>query len=474
MAGILKNTSIYAFGIMIPQIAGFFLLPVYTKFLTPSDYGIVSSMQVLSTIFLVLMTLSLDRSITRLYFDFKSEQEKRDFLGTITISIFTISIIVLALIFIFKGVVEKIYKSVDFYPFYFYLILTVFFTTYSLIPKLYYQVNEKPGKFVMITLSQFLLSTGFILWYVVIKKDGAEGMLKGNLMASIVILPVMIYVSVRSINFRFRSKIFKESVAFSLPMIPGFLSAWLLNQSDRVFIERYLGLNEVGIYSLAYKLASIVTIVSSAFNSAYSPIFYKLANTESAKTAKEKLSKFNNIFIIIIMILTFLLIFYSKEGVLIFFNPKYAAGYKLIPIVALAMLIGQSQGIYNLMIYQEKKVIQMVLIGVLGGITNLPLNFLLIPKMGAYGAALATLIAFFIMYVAALLYSKKCYYIPLNWRAISKVGIGLIIIYFSSEMLLGSVSIYWSLIIKTFICLGILTYAFFKYYKKLKALLIKY
>ena len=117
---IIKNTSLYTLGNILPQAAGFILLPIYTRYLTPADYGIVSSMQVLSTILAVFFTLAIDRSIFRLYFDYKIEKAKRDYLGTITISLFFISISVLLLLFIFRGIVGQIFKSIELYPCYFY------------------------------------------------------------------------------------------------------------------------------------------------------------------------------------------------------------------------------------------------------------------------------------------------------------------------------------------------------------------
>ncbi|GAB4284877.1 MAG: hypothetical protein Kow0068_10060 [Marinilabiliales bacterium] len=77
MIKFLKNTSLYTIGNIIPQIANFFLLPLYTNYLSPADYGIVQSMQVLSAILIVFFTLAIDRAVYRLYFDFKTENEKK-------------------------------------------------------------------------------------------------------------------------------------------------------------------------------------------------------------------------------------------------------------------------------------------------------------------------------------------------------------------------------------------------------------
>jgi len=87
MNKLVKNTAVYSIGQILPQAVGFILLPIYTHFITPADYGIVSSMAVLQTILAIFFTLCLERSIVRLYWDYKTENDKKDFFGTITISI---------------------------------------------------------------------------------------------------------------------------------------------------------------------------------------------------------------------------------------------------------------------------------------------------------------------------------------------------------------------------------------------------
>lgn len=469
MSKIVKNTSLYSLGNILPQAAGFILLPIYTRYLTPADYGIVSSMQVLSSVLAVFFTMAVDRSIYRLYFDYKSDKAKKDYLGTITISLFFISISVLLLLIIFSSFVGQIYKSIEFYPFYLYAILTAFFAVFAIVPKIYFQLNEKAGKFVTISIVQFLLSTGFVLWFIIVKKAGAAGMLEGSMLANIVISPIVVYISLRTINFTFKLQILKESLSFSLPMIPGLLSAWILNLSDRVFIERYFDLHDVGIYSLGYKIAGLVLIFTSAFNLAYGPVFYKLANSEDQKIAKKELYQYNNIYIIILIMVTFMIALFSKEAIYMLLDHKYFEAYKIVPIITFAYLISQVSNLFNLMIYQEKKVTRLMLIGVIGAAINILLNFILVPKFGAYGAAYATVFSFIWVSVLSFLYAKKCYFVPINWKQISVIFIPLFLTVFLFVFIVN-INIYLSLTIKILICVLIGLLLIKKYYLQVKAI----
>ena len=429
MSKILKNTSLYTLGNVLPQLGGFILLPIYSHYLTPGDYGIVSSMQVLVAVFMLFFTLALDRSIYRLYFDYKTEKEKRDYLGTVTISMFLISCIFLLLLFVFKEYVSLIYKNIDFHPYYSFAILTAFFTTFSIIPKIYFQVNEKAGKFVLISISQFILNTSYLLWFIVFKTEGAAGMLKANMLAAITLLPILIYISIKIINFTIDFQILKKSLFFSAPIIPGIITSWILSLSDRIFIERYINLSEVGIYSVGSKISALILILSSGFYLAYNPFFFKIASSESQLKAKKKLAIYNNYFSIAIISTVFIVIIFSKEVIYFLLDEKYFEAYKIVPIIGLGYLISNITGIFNLMIYQEKKVIKLMWISIIAAPSNLLLNFILIPNFGINGAAVSTLISFFIVFLLTWKTSKEYYYIPLKFKQLGLLFMTLMIIF---------------------------------------------
>ena len=468
----IKNTSFYALGNVLPQAVGFLLLPIYTHYLTPEDYGIVSSMQVLNTILIILFTLAVDRSVYRLFFDYNTEKDRRAYLGTITISIFIISVIILALLFAFNNVVSTIYSSINFYPFYVYAILTSFFTVFSLVPKIYFQINEKALMFVSISIVQFLLNTGFVLFFIVHMKLGAKGMLEGNVIANAILVPFFLWITYKTVSLKFNIEILKASLKFSLPMIPSLLSAWVLNLSDRVFIERYFNLHDVGVYSLGYKIAGIVLIFTGAFNMAYNPVFYQLANSEKQKKAKETLRNYNFIYILVILIIVFIITLFSKDVVVLFLDANYIEAYKIIPIIALGYLISQASGIFNLMIYQEKKTQAVMIITIVSALINIGLNFLLIPYFGIYGAAYATVLSFLVVFIFSFFYAKRCYYIPVEWRRLGVIFSLFLAIYYVFSV--TEVNVLYLFIVKIIVIFLIMVFILKRYSVQIKNMLSDY
>ncbi len=469
MSRIIKNTSFYTIGNILPQAVSFFLLPIYTRYLTPADYGIVSSLQVLTSILTILFTLAIDRSVYRMYFDHKTEADKKDYLGTITIALILVSTIVLLIIFVFRSAVGQIYKSIEFYPYYVFAILAAFFSILQVVPKIYYQVNEKAEKFVLISFAQFLLNAGFTLYFVVGKLDGAAGMLKAELVANIIIAPLVIYISYKTINFKFNSKFFFKSLKFSAPLIPGLLSAFVLNLSDRIFIERYFTLSDVGIYSLGYKIAGLIGVFASSFLLAYGPVFYKHANSEDQNMAKERIAKYNQVYMLVVIMISFLITIFSKEAIILLLDQKYRESYKIVPIIAFSYIVMQITGLFNMMIYQNKKSVALMIIGLTSAGLSILINFLLIPTYGLYGAAFATVLSFIIVFLMTWKYAIKCYYIPLEWEKIAIVLIPLIAITILFQYILN-VNIYLMLAIKVLTCSLLLIVFYKRNYSQLKAL----
>ena len=417
--------------------------------------------------------MCLEWSIYRLYWDNKTESAKRDFLGTITISIAAIAFSILGLLFIFQHYVGLIYKSINFYPFYLYAILIGFISIFSLIPRIYFQLKERAGIFVTLSISQFIINSSLILWFIIAAREGAAGYFKGQLIGASLLLPVYLYIGYRIINFNFRFSILKESLFFSLPLIPTIMCAWILNLSDRIFIERYFSLEEVGIYSLGYKIAGLVLIASGAFNMAYSPVFFKLANTDEQSQVRKTLDKYNHAYLMIIVLMSFSIAFFSKEVIILAFDSRYTGAHLFVGLISLAYLLSGTGGITGKYFMQSKKMKENLIIAILCAGTNIILNFLLIPVFGAYGAAYATILSFVLGFILSYLYTKRyCFFIPFQWsRLIPLVGILISVFLFFQYVLVLDVVV--SLIVKVII-VGIASLFFMrKYYSQIRVMLAK-
>lgn len=464
MTKVVRNTLIYTLGNILPQAVAFLLLPIYTKHLPPSEYGIVNSMLVIQAFLAILFSFALDRSIIRLFWDYKNENDKKVFLGTISISIIAISILFLFLSLLFRDVLQKVFTDIKFYPYYFYTIITTFCFNLSLLSKNFYRLKNQANKYFILSAFELILITGFILWFIVSKEEMGLGVIKGKMIGFLILSPIYIVIVLRHIRIKFKWEMLKNALSFTLPIIPTLVAAWMIGQSDKIFIADYLSLEDVGIYSLSKRIASLIALVAGAFMLAYHPLYFEIANSDNQVRAKNKLYKYNNIFILSIIFISFLVVFFSKEMIYLFLNERYHESYKYIPWIAIAVLFGSvSSTTLGASFQQSKKMKQDMYIGIFAAVMTVGLYFLLISNFKLYGMIFATTLASITIFIIAYIYAKKkCFFIPINWKYVIRLVFCLSFLYMFFEYIVMFNLIYMFLLkIITILILLLITFRFY-------------
>lgn len=421
MSKILKNTVIYSVGQVLPQAIGFLLLPLYIRYLSPTDYGILASMQLLQVIICIFLTLSMDRAIYRLYYDYKTENERKFFVGSLFCSIVIISSFVTAMLFICGSWLQKVFESISFHPYYTYMILTSYLSVFSYLPLAVLMIREKAMHYIAITLSKFILDTVLQVYFITVAQRGAEGQLFATFISGAFYLFVYLWVQHKYIIYKLDFTILRPVLSFALPILPNLLASWILNLSDRIFIEKNFSLAEVGIYSLSSKLASIIVILSGGFLSAYTPVFYRVAAEETRMHGDNILSEYNMIHVGILLLSGTFVSIFSAEIVSFLGNVAYGETRYILPLLAVANIISQGTGVYNLCIYQAKKSYYVMYITFVVALFSVGSNYFLIPKFGVYGAAVGAILVAAGMFVLTYWFAQKSYFVDISWGKGRKV-----------------------------------------------------
>lgn len=428
---ILKNTTLYTIGNVLPSVLSFVLLPFYTHYLNPSSYGIIQSMELLKSFLVIFMSLGLRNAINRLSFEY-TEEQKKYFYGTILITISISSLIlVISNIFIISDKLNMIFESIPFYPFYVYTIIISAIQAFSFLPLAYFVVEQKVNHFIFFSVGQFLVDALLKIYFISFRHMGVEGYLLSTLISLSFFIPSYLIVMRKDVKLKFNFQYFKDSISYSLPLIPVSLSSLIMNLSDRVFIERYFHLHELGIYSMGYKIAGVILILTSAFRLAYDPIYFRVMKTKNNNLEFEKnklkIKSYNTLYALMIILVGLLIILYSREVVVLLLDDKYYQSYLIIPIITISYIVGKIGEIDNLTIYQAKKTKLMMNIILSSALLNIILNFLFIRSYGMYGAAVATLISTLFLNQIRRYFTKQIMQIGFYFKPISISGVVLLV-----------------------------------------------
>ncbi|MGH4123174.1 MAG: oligosaccharide flippase family protein [Clostridium sp.] len=471
---LIKNSVIYTIGDLLPKVISVFMIPIYTNpaILSISQKGIVDLIMPVGSIFTTFYLLGLDAALSRFYYSDKDEEKRKVLISTLWIFLFAYTLILSVCLIIFgRGLSKLVFKNVPFDPFFKLMIVNCFFSTFSVMPLTLFRMKEQAFKFGICNILTTVLNVSFFIYFVVFLKQGATGNIKGYILCNFVFAILYLVLTFKDLKCKFSVPILKESLKYGIPLIPHAIGGWVLNVSDRWFIDRYRDLKQVAIYGLAYQIGSLLDFLVGALNKAYVPFFFKtIDENENAKTIFEDILKYYSV---LILSLGLGIAMFSKEVIILLARGKvYMVAYKIIPIIILVSVV---HGYYFMSvnsIFYAKKTKFLATVTAISAVINIVLNFIFVPKYGMYAAAYTTLVAYLFSSIATYIVAQKCYYIKWHWKVIimnMAICLGTYLI-----SMIGFGNVFINIIYKTVIYVGyisvlfmfkILSFDKFLYYK---------
>ena len=424
-----KHTAIFGVGDVAQKIVGFLLLPVYMRCLTPEDYGILALLGVISMIFGNLILQGIPTACFRAYsFDYsKDEGAQKEVISSAYSYLLVVSFVFFSILFLLAPFISDIaFKRGDFSLFLRIVFVTDFLGCASNIPFVILRARLLSALASGIAVTRVIVGSTLIIWFVVFKDMKVEGILIANLlMASLLfftspLIPIIIH---RSFSLRISLNKLREMLAFGLPFIPGTFAMWLLSATDRYFLEHFSARSELGLYSLGFTFASIISFIFiQPFNRTWPAIFYPKAQEPDAK---KTFSRFPTYFLLIGSLLGLCVILGAEHVIKIMGPKQYWSAYKVVPILIMSILIGVGglQSLMNIGIFLEKKTKYAPLIVSCGAVLNILFNALLVPRYGMMGAAIATVISSACMVAITIKINQKVYPVSYEYRRIGHLSI---------------------------------------------------
>lgn len=409
---VFKNTFVYTGSSVINRAIPFFLLPIMTRYLTPNDYGIVATFNVLFAVMVIFVGLNMGGAITVNYFKLKKE-ELIEYIGNVFIILFFNFLLIFVVVFFFRTYLSNVIK----FPVKWILILTIvaLFQSVFTINLGLWQVEQKSFPYGLFQISKTILNVILSLIFVVVLTWGWQGRLLGVVITSIVFVLLSIFVLFkrRYIKFSFNKKYIKDALFFGVPLIPHALGGCLMTSIDRIFINSMVGVDATGIYTVGYQVGTIVSSLTYSFLLAWTPFLYKKLNENNYST-KKKIVKFTYLYDACVLFFALALSFIAPYFLKFFVSDVFYSSYKYVLWISLGYAF---QGMYFMVvdyIFYVKKTYILAWATFSSAVINIVLNYFFIKANGAIGAAQATTITFFVQFIIVWISSAKVYKMP--WK----------------------------------------------------------
>ena len=395
---LLKNTVIFSIGNFGTKIISFFLVPLYTNILTTREYGTVDLIYTIGMVLVPLLTLNIGESIMRFALDKDADCDKIMSTG-ITILIFGAIIGLLIL------PIANLFESVSNYSIYIYLYtLTLAFSQIFLC---YLRGKEFLLKYSIGNIIQSLTIAIFNIIFLIGMKKGIEGYLMAYILANVCTGlygfwagKVNLVIKKYSIDI----ELSKNMIKYSVVLIPNSFMWWIMNSSDRMMVSAMISVTANGVYAVAYKIPTLLSTITTIFNQAWS--YSAIREDESEDKAEYNNRVYENLVTIVIVVATGLLMI-MKPFLSVYVGKEYYTAWHYVPYLIVGFVFMTLGSFIATSYTVHKDSMGFLISGTVGAIINLILNFILIPMMGVSGAAFATCISYFGVFVYRIKDTQK-------------------------------------------------------------------
>lgn len=392
-----KNTAIFTIGNLATKIISFFLIPLYTNVLTTSEYGTVDLVATVATVAIPILTLNIMESVMRFNLDKDADKDK----------ITKVGIVILFAALVFGSILIPITDSFSVLSgmgvyVYFYCITSAASQIF---------LCDLRGKELLVQYSlgnviNTLLIAIFNIVFLIGLKMGICGYLLAYILANLSVFFYSLFVGkgYKAIRAEIDKKKMREMLKYSVVLIPNSFMWWIMNSSDHLMITSMIGVSANGIYAISYKLPTLISTFTGIFNQAWS---YSAIKEDAAEDISDYTNQVFKSMIGIIMLIGLGIMTFIKPFLKIYVSADYYIAWKYTPFLTMGCVYLTLASFMSTSYTVHKDSKGFLLSGSFGAALNIFLNWILIPIIGVYGAALATCISYIAVFIFRLFHTRK-------------------------------------------------------------------
>ncbi len=419
MLKLLRSSLLYSLSDLSLRMIGFFLVPIYTRVLTPDDYGIISYSTALGQIVSPIVGLGLVGTLPVLYHGYAGEERKR-LTSTIVNLTLVYALAATVLLSVLGYLLGDWLGGVPFLPYILLTLWALFFTSLYYVPLGIYNMEERSISYALYSIGLGTVNVMLNMLLVVGLRGGAVGALWGSFITGVVGLVVVVIVTRGDYLPVLDWDKARLALGMALPALPHLFSGNVWRFADRFFLTGYVALSVTGVYSLAVTLSSIVLNVLGGATTALNPLFYRRAYAGDP-LLPQTWARLTSLFTFGAAMVGLGLAVMGPELVQLLAPPTYHGATQYLPVLVVGQLL---VGLYWLVApavgFTRKTWIYPVA-SIPAAVANVVLNVLLVPRLGADGAAWAMTGSAFLQLAVFGLLAQHHYPVPYEYRQLAKV-----------------------------------------------------
>ena len=422
--GIGRDAMVYGTADALGKLVSIITAPILTRIFTPDDYGVISLMQTVVGVFVLLAGLNLGSGTYYYFFRAKSPEDQDVVLSTAIYFTSSLSLLLAIGAWLAAPAVAEVLQPVaaeglrhtshDYVAYLRILSIGIFFGMMETQFNSYLRMTRQPKRFMALSLVKLGLTVGLVLYLVVYLRLGIEGSLWAGVLATVVTALLGSTFVMHRYRAGFSRECFVKLMGYAMPQFPAVVIGWGMLQLNRLFLNEYATLTQLGYYSIATQIASVVLLLLSSFRMAYDPFALSIINRPDAD---HTYARMYTAFSVGFAVLGATFALFAKPVLLILTPAAYHAGYAVTPLLVFAFVIQGANNVLGVGIWISERTSFTSWAQLIAFVANIAANFLLIPRYGAMGAAGALAIGMATQGIAYYAFGQRLHPIPFAfWR----------------------------------------------------------
>ncbi len=417
---LLRHSAIYGLGSIVARVIAVLLLPLYTRYLSPRDYGLIETLVALSAVLTALVAQGMKSAFFRFYFD--SEEKSRRLLVVRTAFWYVLvasSAVLVAGVALARPISWLLFGTGGHGR----LVMAAFVglwaaLNYEQLTSLF-RVEQRSTSYVVATLANVAITIGATVLLVVGLHKGPVGVLVGNFTGTLAVYGVLLARSRHALGLQFDRSLYRAMNRFGLPLVPSALALWLTNFSDRFFLIKLADAHEVGLYSIGVRVASAIVLLLTAFRLAWPAFAYSIEDDREAQRT------YSFVLTYVVYVTCWLALALGLLAPWILHLITTEPFYPAQDVVAPLAFGGAAFGAYVVVQIGTGRARQTRsnwLVTGAAALVNVALNLALIPAYGRVGAAVATVAAYTLLFVTMAWRAQRVFRVPYQWRRVTTLA----------------------------------------------------
>jgi O-antigen/teichoic acid export membrane protein len=420
-----RDALVYGAATILTRAASLLVVPIYTRFLSTADYGVIDLLTIAGNLILLTVALEISQAVARFLPEGDEDHKVAVASTALLFSVGMYALFAVAAIVAAPEIRSTLLDGAA-------TDLTVRLAVVATVLNGIFQLTSgvlrfqlRPSQFAAASLTSSLGAIGLGVLLVAVAGIGVDGFFIGQIIGGHIGVGMTLAFSRGLYRPSFDPARLRSMLGFSVPLVPSSIGVFVFLFIDRLAISQLMTVSDVGVFGIGYRLASAVTLISFGAQMAVTPLVYARHEDPGTPAALERIFRY---YVGGAAMLGLGLSLFAPEILMVLTTPSYFGAASVVPFLVPALILA------NLYVFMPglgiaKRTTWFAIINLSGAVLNVALNFLLIPRLGIVGASLATLTSAGMVFAAYAVASQRFYPVPHEWARLASAAMVVTAVY---------------------------------------------